>query len=133
VSALSLTYERTCGCSVAPDLPQSRSVDNQVSPLSCSTPSVITSSKSLPNTSKRWLSSYRMSLIYYYRYLVSNVLFRKLAGQKRKHNIKPKNRILNYEISTSISFLSFGYIILCLFMNPDVIKGLDIGELASHY
>jgi hypothetical protein len=60
------------------------------------------------------------------------VLFRGLAGQKRKPNRKLKNRTHNYEISTNISYLNFGYIILYSSMSLDVIKGLDIDELAGH-
>jgi hypothetical protein len=52
---------------------------------------------------------------------------------KRKPNRKPKNRTHNYEISTNISYPNFGHIILCSSMSLDVIKGLDIGELAGHH
>lgn len=52
---------------------------------------------------------------------------------KKKAQRKPKNRTLNYEISISISYLSFGHIILYLLMNPGVIKGLVIGGLAGHH
>jgi hypothetical protein len=43
------------------------------------------------------------------------------------------NRALNYEVSTNINYLNFGHGILRLLMNPDAIKGLDIGELAGHH
>lgn len=61
------------------------------------------------------------------------MLFRRLARHKRKPDRKLKNRIHNYEISTNIKYPNFGYIILCLSMSLDVIKALDIGELAGHY
>lgn len=58
----------------------------------------------------RWLSFYGMSLVYYYHYLASNLLFPELGGRKRKYSRKQKNRTLNYEISTSINYPSFVYI-----------------------
>jgi hypothetical protein len=94
------SWIRTCSYLVVPDLPHSLSVNNQVSPLSCLTPSVITSPKSLAYILKRWLSLYRMSLTHYHYHLASNVHFHRLAGQKRKPNKKLKNRTLNCEIST---------------------------------
>jgi hypothetical protein len=73
-----------------------------------------------------------MSSIYYHHQPASNVIFPELAGQKREANRKQKSRTLNYEISISINYPSFGHITWCLSMNPDVINGWDIGGLAGH-
>ena len=46
-------------------------------------------------------------------------------------HLASRNRTLNYEISTGISYLGFGHIILYLSMNLDVIKGSNMSELAG--
>lgn len=68
--------------------------------------------ESLAYISKGWLSSCGASLMIYYRYLESNVLFHGLAGQTRKPNRKLKNRTHNFEISTNTNYLNIGNIFL---------------------
>lgn len=83
-------------------------------------------------THLRYVSSYGISSTYYLRHLASNVPIRKLAVQKRKHNRKPKNRILNYRIYITISYLNLVHIILYLLMDTGVIRDLYIGGLAGY-
>lgn len=74
-----------------------------------------------------------MSSQYYQRHPAPNVVFPGLDRQNRTPSRKKKNIILNYEISTCISHMNFGRIILYLSMNPDVINGWEIGGLAGHH
>ena len=83
--------------------------------------------------SKRWLSSYRASLIYYPRYLAYNVLFLGLARPKRQPGRKLKNKTLNYEIFTSINYPSFVRTTLFSLINLDAINGWAIGGLVSYH